>query len=123
MLMEAAGPSSFDGAVSIKEITLTIDYVSYADQTAYGSGGEGDRIINGMHEGARRYKSWLAEEYVRGGKSLVTIIPLIQTPQLPEELKLDQNQTIGATRYRIYLLNTFHKKGAADIENCLKQTK
>ena len=123
MLMEAGGPLRFEDGVSIKEITLTIDYVLYADQTAYGSGGEGERRINGMREGARRYKTWLAQEYVRGGESLVTIIPLIQTPQIPEELKLDSDQTMGATRYRLYLLNTFQRKGAADVESYLKQPK
>src|SRR5215217_1538556 len=61
MTMEAAGPVGFDDDVVIKEITLTIDYVSYADQTAYGSGGEGERRIKAMRDGARRYKSWLVQ--------------------------------------------------------------
>ena len=57
--MEAAGPVGFDDDVVIKEITLTIDYVSYADQTSYGSAGEGERRIMGMLDGARRYDAWL----------------------------------------------------------------
>ena len=56
--MESAGPLSFNDGVVIKEITLAVEYVSYADQTAYGSGGEGERRINAMREGTRRYKSW-----------------------------------------------------------------
>ena len=122
MSMESAGPVGFDDAVVIKEITLTIDYVSYADQTSYGSGGEGERLINAMREGARRYKSWLAHEYSRAGKSLATILPLIQTPTIPEDLKLDSDQKMGADRYRLQLLNTLQKKGAADVESYLTRS-
>ena len=119
--MESAGPLSFNEGVVIKEITLTVEYVSYADQTAYGSGGEGERRIKGMREGARRYKSWLAQEYSRAGKSLATIFPKIQAPGIPEALKLDSDQLMGADRYRLNLLKTLKTKGAADVENYLKQ--
>lgn len=121
MSMESAGPLGFNEGVVIKEITLTVEYVSIAGQTAYGSGGEGERRINGMREGARRYKSWLAQEYSRAGKSLVTILPVIETHNLPEELKLDLDQTVGADRYRLHLLKTFKTKGAADVENYLNR--
>jgi hypothetical protein len=123
MTMESAGPVSFNEGVIIKQITLTFDYASYADQTADGSGGEGERRINAMREGARRYKSWLAQEYSRAGQSLASILPLIQTSRIPEELKLNLDQTMGADRYRLHLLRTFQKKGAADVESYLKQTK
>jgi hypothetical protein len=119
--MESPGPFSFDEGVVIKEITLTVEYVSYADQTAYGSGGEGERKINGIREGARRYKSWLAQQYLRAGNSLATILPLIETHNLPEELKLDLDQTVGADRYRLQLLKIFKTKGAADVENYLNR--
>jgi hypothetical protein len=122
MPMESAGPLSFDDGVVIKEITLTLEYASYEDQTAYGAGGEGERRIKGMREGARRYKGWLAQEYSRAGKSLATILPTIQAPGIPEALKLDADQTMGADRYRLSLLKTFKTKGAADVENYLKQT-
>ena len=121
MPMESAGPLSFDDGVVIKEITLTLEYASYGDQTAYGAGGEGERRIKGMREGARRYKSWLAQEYSRTGKSLATILPTIQGRGIPEALKLDSDQTMGADRYRLNLLKTFKTKGAADVENFLKQ--
>src|SRR5215213_5138642 len=123
MSMEAAGPVGFDDGVVIKDIRLTIDYVSFADQATYGSGGEGERRIKGMREGARRYKSWLAQEYSRAGKTLATILPTIQSRGIPEALKLDSDQTMGADRYRLHLLNTFQKKGATDVESYLKKTK
>jgi hypothetical protein len=122
MPMEAAGPVGFDEGVVIKEITLSIDYVLYGDQTAYGSGGEGERRIKEMRDGARRYKTWLAQEYSRAGRSLTAILPAIQAPTIPEALKLDSDQKMGADRYRLYLLTTFQRKGAADVENYLKQT-
>lgn len=121
MSMESAGPLSFNEGVVIKEITLTVEYVLYADQTAYGSGGEGERRINAMREGARRYKGWLAQQYSRAGKSLATILPVIETQSIPEELKLDLDQTMGADRYRLQLLKTFKTKGAADVENYLNR--
>ena len=123
MPMESAGPVSFDDGVVIKEITLTLDYASYVDQTADGSGGEGERRINAMREGAHRYKSWLAQEYARAGKSLASILPLIQTTRIPDELKLNLDQTMGADRYRLHLLSTLQKRGAADVESYLKQAK
>lgn len=121
MPMESAGPLSFDEGVVIKEITLSLEYASYDDQTLYGAGGEGERRIKSMREGARRYKSWLAQEYSRAGKSLTAIFPTIQASGIPETLKLDSDQTMGADRYRLNLLKTFKTKGAADVENFLKQ--
>jgi hypothetical protein len=119
--MESAGPLSFNEGVVIKEITLTVEYASYADQTVYGSGGEGERRINAMREGARRYKGWLVQEYSRAGKTLATILPVIETPSIPEELKLDSDQTMGADRYRLQLLKTLKTKGAADVESYLNR--
>lgn len=119
--MESAGPLSFDERVVIKEIILSLEYASYDDQTAYGAGGEGERRITAMREGARRYKNWLAQEYSRAGKSLTAIFPTLQTPGIPEALKLNADQTMGADRYRLNLLKTFKTKGAADVENYLKQ--
>lgn len=119
--MEAAGPLRFDEGVVIKEITLSVEYASFADQTAYGSGGEGERRINAMREGARRYKGWLAQEYSRAGKSLATILPVIENHHIPEELKLDADQTMGADRYRLQLLTTLRTKGAADVEGYLNR--
>jgi hypothetical protein len=121
MSMESAGPVTFDEGVAIKEITLTMDYVSFHDRTAYGSGGEGERRIKGMREGARRYKGWLAQEYSRAGKSLASILPVIEAPSIPAALRMDSDHSMGADRYRLNLLRTLKTKGAAEVENYLKQ--
>ena len=121
MSMESAGPVAFGEGVVIKEITLTLEYGSFDDNSAFGSGGEGERRISAMREGARRYKTWLVQEYSRTGKSLTTVFPLIQAPSIPASLKLDSDQTMGADRYRLQLLSTLRKKGAAEVESYLKQ--
>ena len=121
MTMESPGPLSFSGSVAIKEITLTLDYAVFDDNSSYGAGGEGERIITGVREGARQYKNWLVQEYSRNGKSLTAIFSLIQADNIPEGLKLDANQTVGAQRYRLQLLSTFRKKGAAEVESYLNQ--
>ena len=119
--MESGGPLSFQEGVVIKEITLKVDYASYEDNTAYGHGREGERRINSMREGARKYKNWLGQEYSRGGKSLAAILPLMQAPTVPEELKLSLDQTLGADRYRLHLLKTLQTKGAGGVELFFKQ--
>jgi hypothetical protein len=120
--VESGGPLSFDEGVVIKEITLKVDFVLYDDNSALGLGGEGERRINAMREGARAYKNWLGQKYSRGGKSLTIILPLIQAPRVPEELKLSLDQTLGADRYRLYLLQTLQTKGSADVERYFKQS-
>ena len=115
-LMESGGPLSFSEGALIKEITLKLDFVSYDDHTGYGLGGEGNRRIDAMREGAREYKNWIVQRYSRGGKSLATIIPLMQSPIAPEELRLSLDQSLGADRYRFYLLKTLRTKGAAGLE-------
>lgn len=119
-LMESAGPVSFNEGAVIKQITLKVEYASYDDNTAYGPGGEGRRRINSMRDGARKYKHWLGQIYSRGGKSLTTILPLLQEPGVREELKLNLDETLGADRYRLYLLQTLQTKGAEDVERYLK---
>jgi hypothetical protein len=121
MTIGSPGPSSFNEGVVIKEITLSLAYALYDDQTAYGEGGKGERLIKEVREGAQRYKNWLAEQYSRAGNSLATILSTIQASGIPEALKLDSDQTMGAERYRLSLLRTFRTKGAADVESHLKQ--
>lgn len=116
MSMESSGPLSFNEGVVIKEIALRVDYALYDDNTAYGSGGEGERRINAMREGARKYKAWLRQKYSRGGKSLATIFPLMQARGVPDEIKLNSDETMGADSYRLHLLRTLQTRGAADVE-------
>jgi hypothetical protein len=121
MLMESGGPISFDGDVIIKQITLRVDYILYDDNTSFGSAGEGQKKINLMRDGARKYKAWLGQNYLHNRKSLPMTLPLIEQRAIPEQLKLNLDQTLGADRYRLFLLKTFQTKGANDVADLLSR--
>jgi hypothetical protein len=57
------------------------------------------------------------------GQSLVTVIPLLEERSYPEELKLSEDENLGANQYRRYLLKTLRTKGAADVEKAIKLKK
>jgi hypothetical protein len=120
--MDSAGPLRFDDDVVVKEIRLQVDYVLFDDNTALGSGGQGEKNIGLMREGARKYKEWLVQRYNQSGKSLATILPLLQGRSAQEELGLtDINQSLGADRYRLHLLKTLQTRGPADVEKYVKR--
>jgi len=119
--MEASGPLNLPEGAVIKEIELRVDYVSFVDNTAYGAGGEGEHKINSMREGALKYKNWLGQKYSRAGNSLTAVLPLIQQQHTFDGLQLDLDQTLGADRYRLHLLEMFKTRGAADVEKYFKQ--
>ena len=118
--MEAAGPISFEDGTVIVSVTLKIDYVQYVDGSSYGAGSEGERTVLSQREGARKYKSLLSENYAEAGKSLVTIVPLLEQETKLDQLKLTQSESVGADRYRLYLLKTFRTKGGAELERYIK---
>jgi hypothetical protein len=99
--MDSAGPMRFGTAVTVKEVQLQVDYVLFQNDTAIGRGGEGDKKINSMRLGARKYKGWLMQRYAGSGKSVSAILPLLKTGHAPPELDLsDIDQTVGAPNWR-----------------------
>ena len=118
--MEAAGPTSFEEGTVVVSVSLNIDYVLYVDGTSYGDGSEGEQTVLSQREGAKKYKHLLREKYAKAGKSLVTIVPLLEQETKLDQLKLTQSESVGADRYRLYLLKTFRTKGAAEIERYIK---
>ena len=85
MSMESAGPLSFNEGVVIKEITLQVDYASYKtiprmalDEKA----SAGSRRCVKERENTKA--GWT--KVSRGGKSLATILPLMQAQSIPEEV-------------------------------------
>ncbi len=117
--MEASGPKTFDEGIVIQSVKLKIEYVQYVGASSYGSGTEGEHRIMSQREGAKKYKELLRKKYSQAGKSLVTVVPLLENINL-QELKLEENESAGADRYRRYLLKTFRTKGAAEIERYIK---
>ena len=97
-------------------VILNIDYVLYVDGSCYGAGSEGETKVSSQREGAKKYKNLLRENYAKAGKSLVTIVPLLEQDVQLDQLKLTQSEGVGADRYRLYLLKTFRTKGGAAIE-------
>src|ERR1044072_479040 len=118
--MEAAGPMSFEDGVVIESVKLKIEYIEYVGSSSYGVGSEGEHRIMSQREGARKYKDLLRQTYSQAGKSLVTVVPLLEENPNPEQLKLTEDEILGADRYRRYLLKTFRTKGAAEVEKYVK---
>ena len=118
--MEAPGPATFEDGTVIDSVSLKIDYVQYVDGSSYGAGSEGERTVLSQREGARKYKDFLRENYIKAGKSLATVVPLLDQDTKLDQLKLTGPESEGAARYRLYLLKTFRTKGGAEIERYFK---
>jgi hypothetical protein len=118
--MEAAGPMNFGEGTIIESVKLKIEYVQYVGAVPYGAGTEGEQRINSQRNGAKKYKEYLAKNFLEAGQSLVTVVPLLEQQAYPEELKLSQDENLGADRYRRYLLKTLRTKGAVEVEKALK---
>ena len=118
--MEAPGPATFEDGTVIVSVTLKIDYVQYVDGSSFGVGSEGERTVLSQREGAKKYKNFLRENYIKAGKSLVTVVPLLDQDTKLDQLKLTGSESEGAARYRLYLLNTFRTKGGAELERYFK---
>ena len=121
--MEAAGPMDFGEGTIIESVKLKIEYVQYIGATPYGAGTEGEQRIKSQRNGAKKYKEYLARNFSEAGQSLVTVVPLLEEQGYPEELKLSQDENVGADRYRRYLLKTLRTKGAVEVEKVLKVKK
>ena len=118
--MDGPGPTSLEDGTVIVSVTLKIDYVQYVDGSRYGAGSEGERTVLSQREGAKKYKDLLRENYAKAGKSLVTIVTLLEQDTKLDQLKLTQSESVGADRYRLYLLKTFRTKGGAELERYIK---
>ena len=118
--MDGPGPMDLDDGSVVVNVTLKIDYVQYVDGSSYGAGSEGERTVLSQREGAKKYKKLLREDYAKAGKSLVTIVPLLEQDIKVDELKLTQSENVGADRYRLFLLKMFRTKGGAELERYIK---
>jgi|SRR5687767_1627312 len=116
-----SSPVEFEPDAVIKEINLRLDYILFDDNTSLGRGGGGEKKINLMREGARKFKGLLVQRYRNNGESLSNILPLLESRDAYPVLQLtDINLTLGADRYRLHLLKTLQTKGAREVERFLK---
>ena len=118
--MDGPGPIDLEDGTVIVNVTLQIDYVQYVDGSRIGAGSEGEQTVLSYREGAKKYKKLLRENYAKAGKSMVTIVPLLEQDTKAEELKFTQSENVGADRYRLFLLKIFRTKGGAEIERYIK---
>ena len=118
--MEASGPLNFGKGTTIESVKLKIEYVQYVGAAPYGARTEGEQRIISQRNGAKKYKEYLAKTFSEAGQSLVTVVPLLEEQNYPEELKLSEHENLGADRYRRYLLKTLRTKGAVEVEKTIK---
>jgi hypothetical protein len=69
-------PVGYDEGIAIKTVTMTIDYIEFADHTSLGTNRAGWRMISEARHGAADYKNWLAKKYEETG-SLDAIVGLL----------------------------------------------
>ncbi len=107
--------------VSIKMITLSVDYVDFEDRTSLGPGKQAPLSVVKVREGASKYKEWLVQQFLINGRSENVLLTLLRASSLPEEVNLAQrHETIGAKLYRKHLLEAYDHHGFNAIEKYLK---
>lgn len=115
-------PVSYSDDVVIKEVSVQVDYVEFADNSTLGVNRGGARVIGNLRGGAAKYKNWLAQEYKQKGMSLDALLPLLDGSQpLPTDIELQNpEQERGAIIYRKFALRTYKEKGAEGLIKHLK---
>jgi hypothetical protein len=115
-------PTSFDDAV-VKAISMHVDYVEFEDGSSLGPNESGSRIVEGIREGAAKYRNWLMGKYNSSGKSAGAMTSLIQDDPLPEdELGIKSAaQEQGAVIYRNFLRNSYETKGLEQLAKFLER--
>lgn len=119
------GRVSYEDAVIIG-VEVGIDYVEFKDGASLGSDKTGSKIIADMREGARKYKNWLTQKYIKEGRSVSAVIPMLQNDQpLPntlEELTFkNPDEENGARAYRTRLRKIRETRGSAGVEQYLRR--
>lgn len=114
-------PFSYDDAV-IRGVTVWADYIEFNDGTTLGPNQAGARMVADIRSGASKYKNWLAQKYDQSGKSMNTIVMLLEDQLNPNDVGItngDQEQ--GAILYRKYALHAYRTRGAEALSNYFKK--
>ncbi|HEX8129851.1 MAG TPA: hypothetical protein VF527_12175 [Pyrinomonadaceae bacterium] len=120
--IEPPGPMSYANSI-IKRVEITVDYVEFEDTTTIGHNEKGSQQIASIREGATKYKKWLVQKYIKDGRKVESIIPLLQKNQSLVEALGNENlfQEQGAKAYRNYLYDAHNKQGAPQLERLLNK--
>lgn len=118
-IIEPPGPSAY-GNATIKAVKVKVDYVEFDDKAKLGGNEKAEQIINDVREGAAKYKDWLSKKYTEHGKSLATILPLLESDQnLPTEFENSRLEQ-GARVYRNRLRHVYETRGVAEAVSHLE---
>ena len=117
--VRAGGPTRYDGS-AIQKMEMEIDYVEFEDGTTLGFNQKAAKAIAQIREGAAACRAWLIKAYSQSGKSVQTLVPLLEREHLlPESLLTGSYQRAGAENYRRRLLNLYKARGAGEVSKRL----
>jgi len=118
-----AGPTYFEGHVSVKRLGVSIDYVEFEDGTSLGPNLDGvsSQQIGMVREGALRYKEWLGKVYAKSGRSAQAMLQQLQSESIPDDLNLSNPEMKqGAYAYRMRMLKLYNTKGPVATQKILQ---
>lgn len=97
----------------ILRMYVEVDYVQFDDGTTLGEDAEAVEKIQQWRKGADSYRQWLAKKYEVSGNSTVVISSLLNDADpIPESLKKEVNQRMGAQVVQKRLLKILNSEGA-----------
>lgn len=105
----------------IKRLEIEPVYIEFSDGTTAGVGGKNAEMIMNVREGATKYKNSLHQEYLKRGKSVQAILPLLADDASLDSETLNFQQQVGAKAYRKSLLKKYEKDGLKSIKKVLQQ--
>lgn len=109
--------------VTVKALTIVVEYVEFADGRFVAE--PESRIkqqMDGVREGAARYKRWLVETY-RKNQDVNGIIALMMNEDVPELFKDGDASAInGAGIYRRCLIEAYRKNGVQFLRDLLEES-
>lgn len=114
------GPVSYQSGEIIKSVEIRIDFIQFENGAQLGPDQEGSRIINAMRAGAKKYKSWLKQQYNVQGRSLTALASEIAADDSLPPALTDQNEQVGAKEYRRKFQKLIGSRGAADVKRVLE---
>jgi len=104
----------------ITQVQVRVDYVEFNDKETLGPNKAGEHILFDLRDGASKYKRWLVKEFETNGKSVPSLIPLIEENALSADLGIqNDSEERGAVIYRNWLRKIYKTEGVERIRKHL----
>ena len=113
-VLESAATTYPTGTV-VRNIAVKLDYVEFNDGTTAGPNDSGGKIVYQTRTGAAKYKGWLEQKYVNGGRSASAVISAVETDDFASDLELNGYQRHGAIAYKQFLRDSYKVQGADGV--------